>query len=104
MARESSSPLNSLRYVICVPFEKGVKKPAENSKVWCIGRTDKTPSEMSISKTLDNIEIILTKFLCDNITAFGVPVVPLVKISDATEPDKILFGKSAFLRASSISS
>ena len=89
--------------MICVPFENGVQNPAENSKVWCIGNTDKTPSVRSISRTEESIEIMLVKFLCESITAFGVPVVPEVKIRDATEVEWIFSGSNAFRFASSIS-
>ena len=46
---------------------------------------------------------MLTKFLCDSITAFGVPVVPDVKISDATDVECIFWGKRALRFASSVS-
>ena len=58
---------------------------------------------MSISSTDESIEIMLTKFLCDNITAFGVPVVPEVKISDAIAFEWIFAGSKAFRFASSVS-
>jgi hypothetical protein len=60
-----------------------------------IGKTESVPSVMSISKTDESIDTIFVKFLCESITAFGVPVVPDVKIKDATEFDKIFSGRSA---------
>src|SRR5438552_11324336 len=59
---------------------------------------------MSMLSTLDSIEIMFVKFLCDSITAFGLPVVPDVKINDATEFDRIFAGRSALRFASSVSS
>jgi hypothetical protein len=38
---------------------------------------------------------MFTKFLCESNTAFGVPVVPLVKINEATEFERIFSGSRA---------
>ncbi len=46
---------------------------------------------------------MLTKFLCESITAFGVPVVPDVKISDATDVECTFAGSNALRFASSVS-
>src|SRR5687768_3294332 len=59
---------------------------------------------MSISSTDESIEIIFVKFLCESITAFGFPVVPDVKISEATALDSTLGGSRARRLASSTSS
>jgi len=56
-----------------------------------------------MSSTLESIEIMFVKFLCDSITAFGVPVVPEVKINDATDVECIFSGNNANRFASSIS-
>ena len=58
---------------------------------------------MSISSTDESIDTMFVKFLCESITAFGVPVVPDVKISDATDVDRIFSGSKALRLASSVS-
>ena len=85
MAFARFSLFSSSRYVICAPRLIGVRKPVENSNVWCKGSTDSTPSLVSMSKTDDNIETMLVRLRCESITPFGRPVVPEVKISDATD-------------------
>jgi hypothetical protein len=71
--------------VICAPRASGVKKPVENSKVWCKGRTERTPSCVVMSNTDESIETMFVKFLCESMTPFGVPVVPEVKMREATD-------------------
>ena len=50
---------------------------------------------MSMSSTLESMEIMFVKFLCESITAFGLPVVPEVKISDATALPRTFGGSKA---------
>ena len=42
------------------------------------------PSPVSISKTEASIETMFVRFLCESMTPFGCPVVPEVKMSEAT--------------------
>ncbi len=70
--------------MIDAPCTSGIRKPAENSNVWCSGRTLSSLSCLYSENSDDSLLTIDVKFLCVSITPFGVPVVPLVKISDAS--------------------
>ncbi len=61
------------------------------------------PSPVSISKTDESIETMFVKFLCESMTPFGWPVVPEVKMSDATAFGDTFAGRSA-MRSSSLCS
>ena len=52
--------------------------------MWWSGSTERTPSLVSMSKTDESIETMFVKFLCESMTPFGCPVVPDVKMSEAT--------------------
>ncbi len=88
--------------MICAPRLNGVRKPVENSNVWWSGSTESMPSVVSISKTDESIETMLVKFRCESITPLGCPVVPEVKMSEATvfgetfggqQRDALVFGR-----------
>jgi len=61
---------------IAEPFEIGYKNPTVHSNVWWSGKNDKNTS-FSSTFIVAAISIkLLTIFLCDNITAFDIAVVP----------------------------
>ena len=55
-----------------------------NSKVWCSGSTDSIPSLTPNSKIFDSSETMKVKLRWVSITPLGLPVVPEVKINDAS--------------------
>ena len=55
-----------------------------NSKVWCSGSTDSIPSLTPNSKIFDSSDTMKVKLRWVSITPLGLPVVPEVKISDAS--------------------
>ena len=58
------------------PIDTGYKNPTVHSNTWCNGKNDKNLSS-SVKSNLWIISItFVTKFLCDNITAFDIAVVP----------------------------
>ena len=61
----------------------GIRKPAENSNVWCSGSTDEQLVVL-VEVNSGQLRHIDVKFLCVSITPLGGPVVPDVKISDAS--------------------
>ncbi len=79
-----ASPVSSGRYVICAPCASGTSRPVANSNVWCSGSTDSIPSLTPNSKIFDSSDTMNVKFRWVSITPLGLPVVPDVKISDAS--------------------
>ncbi len=78
----ASASISSM-YVIDAPCTSGIRKPAENSNVWCSGSTDRRPSCAYSVKHADSFAAIAVKFLWLSITPLGWPVVPDVKITEA---------------------
>ncbi len=70
--------------MIWAPRASGISRPAENSKVWCSGSTESIPSLTPNSKTRDSSDTMKVKLRWLSITPLGLPVVPEVKISEAT--------------------
>jgi hypothetical protein len=62
------------------------------------------PSPVSISKTDESIETMFVKFLCESMTPFGCPVVPDVKMREATAFGETFAGSSAIRSSSDCSS
>ena len=83
-ASPSRSAVNSSRYVISAPRSSGTSRPQVNSKVWCSGSTLSSPWPTRSSNSVASFEVSEAKFLCVRTTPFGLPVVPLVKSTEAT--------------------
>ena len=70
--------------MIWAPWASGTSRPVANSKVWCSGSTDSIPSLTPNSNIFDSSDTMKVKLRWVSITPLGLPVVPEVKISDAS--------------------
>ena len=66
------------QYAIFAPLYTGYKNPTVHSKTWCNGKNERKVSSFVTSNVLAISKIFVHKFLCDNITAFDIAVVPEV--------------------------